>query len=155
MDLEDRFVESCRRRRLVKYFRHWVGQAIQRAEWVEACRQSDIYKQKVQLQRSATAAPSEKKRQMELSPTPESPIRKRARKRVSSVYQPPRTDEQLAQRLKEVRIPYKANDICDLPFFFFFKILEPGGEPASVGSWIVPRGAPRSRARDERLIAVF
>jgi hypothetical protein len=77
-----------------------------RAAWVEACEHSEAYNQKVQLERrSNNVSPaSERKRPVETNSAPASPVRKRARKRVSSVYQQPLTDEELATRLKEVRV---------------------------------------------------
>jgi nuclear mRNA export protein SAC3 len=87
-------------------FERWVQRATDRAEWLEACEHSEAYKHKVQLERgSNNVSPvSERKRPVESNSAPASPIRKRARKRVSSVYQRPLTDEELATRLKEVRI---------------------------------------------------
>jgi hypothetical protein len=73
---------------------------------VEACEHSEAYKHKVQLERASNnvSPASERKRPVETNSAPASPIRKHASKRVSSVYQRPLTDEELAMRLKEVRI---------------------------------------------------
>jgi hypothetical protein len=75
-----------------------------RAEWQEACRHSDAYKEKVRLERSLSrSSSSQRKRPVEPALVSLSPERKRVRRRRSTVYQPPRTDEDLAQRLQEVR----------------------------------------------------
>ncbi|KAG6840779.1 hypothetical protein C0991_004384, partial [Blastosporella zonata] len=82
--------------------RRWHQRIIERVAWIEACRQSDAYKRKLKRQQQSPAY-SDKKRRISAGPgtITESPIKKRLRRRVSSEYHPPRTDEELAQRLKE------------------------------------------------------
>ena len=91
---------------LVKqYFEIWKQRAIKHAAWLEACRQSDSYRRKVRAQRQARAEMAEKKRKsMRSTIVSDTSPKKRIRKRISTEYQPPRTDEELAQRLKEVQI---------------------------------------------------
>jgi hypothetical protein len=92
---------------LVKqYFEIWKQRAIKHAAWLEACRQSDSYRRKVRAQRQARAEMAEKKRRMSMGSTivSDTSPKKRIRRRISTEYQPPRTDEELAQRLKEVQI---------------------------------------------------
>ncbi|KAF8736497.1 hypothetical protein AX14_014477 [Amanita brunnescens Koide BX004] len=89
---------------LVKqYFEIWKQRAIKHAAWLEACRQSDSYRRKVRAQRQARAEMAEKKRRISMGSTivSDSSPKKRIRRRISTEYQPPRTDEELAQRLKE------------------------------------------------------
>ncbi|KAL0947963.1 hypothetical protein HGRIS_010589 [Hohenbuehelia grisea] len=85
-------------------FHRWQRRATDRAAWIEACRNSDAYQQKVQRER-LLGSPAEKRRrrpsQLLDGTQGESPVKKRARKRVSDEYKPPRTDEELARRLKE------------------------------------------------------
>jgi nuclear mRNA export protein SAC3 len=111
-EAEVRAIALCRRGWIVRAcFERWVQRTMDRAEWMEACEHSETYKQKVQLERpSNNVSPvSERKRPVETNSVPASPIRKRARKRVSSVYQRPLTDEELAARLKGVR-----TYLCDM-----------------------------------------
>jgi hypothetical protein len=51
-----------------------------------------------------------------------SPPKKRTRKRISTDYQPPRTDEDLAKRFKEVCIPSLNLDLTPFPFLTWFNI---------------------------------
>jgi hypothetical protein len=103
----------------------WLKKIMDKAAWIEACKQSDAYQEKMRQQRELEKAKQKEKvngvangsprsqdlkRRMSSSlslpkPGGESPQRKKARKRVSSVYQPPRTDEELAARFKQVRQP--------------------------------------------------
>ncbi|KII90394.1 hypothetical protein PLICRDRAFT_136628 [Plicaturopsis crispa FD-325 SS-3] len=85
-------------------FSRWLQRTMDRAAWADACRRSDAYSQKIQRERaSASATPSiDKKRRRVSGILPETPtLRKRVRKRMSSEYQPPRTDEELARRFQE------------------------------------------------------
>ncbi|KAF8623868.1 hypothetical protein AX17_007270 [Amanita inopinata Kibby_2008] len=84
-------------------FERWKQRVIDHAVWLEACRQSDSYRQKIRSQRKARAEMPEKKRRISLGTimTTDTSPKKRIRRRISNEYQPPRTDEQLAQRLKE------------------------------------------------------
>lgn len=97
-----------------KYFKRWVDRTTDRAAYAEALRRSDAYKAKVQRHRLSNSLsaihdspPSEaKKRRMSMTGSPEPGYAKRARKhRVSTEYRQPVSDEELARRLKEVRIP--------------------------------------------------
>ncbi|KAG6812812.1 hypothetical protein H0H92_000270 [Tricholoma furcatifolium] len=87
-------VKSCLRR--------WHQRIIDRLAWIEACRQSDAYKEKIK-HRQASSLQLDKKRRISTGPgaTIILPVKKRLRRRVSSEYRPPRTDEELAQRFKE------------------------------------------------------
>ncbi|KAJ3518491.1 hypothetical protein NMY22_g13648 [Coprinellus aureogranulatus] len=106
-------------------FGHWLRKAIDKAAWIEACKESEEYKERMRRQRELESKGKQKenvnvngqgmngslgvggqelvrsssslKRVMDR----ESPQRKRAKKRVSSVYQPPRTDEELAARFRQ------------------------------------------------------
>lgn len=91
-------------------FARWLKRAMDRATWHEACRQGDEYRQKVadenrhssvlRLSSSRPEPPSEKKRRVS-NGVEVSPLRKRVRKKLTE-YRPPRTDEELAKRFKEV-----------------------------------------------------
>ncbi|KAK2464989.1 hypothetical protein APHAL10511_003065 [Amanita phalloides] len=85
-----------------RYFEVWKQRAIKQAAWIEACYQSDLYRRKVQVQRQARAEMTKKRRlSMESAVTSDTSPKKRIRGRLSTEYQPPRTDEELTQRLKE------------------------------------------------------
>ncbi|RXW14883.1 hypothetical protein EST38_g10970 [Candolleomyces aberdarensis] len=101
--------------------RHWVKKAIDRAAWIEACKQSDAYSAKIRLQRTqqqngavaivngtskaANTTNPDRKRRMEETATGAlttvSLQNKRQRRRVPSTWQPPMRDEELARRLYE------------------------------------------------------
>ena len=94
-------------------FDRWVQRTTDRAAYVEASRHGDEYRQKLQQQNSrrlVLQAPingvnGDKKRRISSNgPVRLSPQKKRARMRLSAEYQPLRTDEELARRLKEVHI---------------------------------------------------
>lgn len=94
-----------------KIFARWLKRTMDRAAWHEACRHGDEYRQKINIQSrhssvlslpSTSATPQEKKRQVSTSGVGLSPPKKRTRKRISADYRPPRTDEDLAKRFKEV-----------------------------------------------------
>ncbi|KAH9475152.1 SAC3 family protein 1 [Psilocybe cubensis] len=100
-------------------FRRWLKKAMDRAAYLEALKHGDEYRQKIHrsnharqqlaLRTSKNMDVVDKKRRIStnggraiasMSDGP-SPMKKRARKRVSSEYRPPRTDEDLANRFKE------------------------------------------------------
>ncbi|TFY70589.1 hypothetical protein EVG20_g2429 [Dentipellis fragilis] len=82
-------------------FRSWSKRTQERVEWKAACRRSDAYRERVQHERlSKSVSANGKKRRDVSGPVIETPSR-RMRRRISSHYEPPRTDEALAQRLKE------------------------------------------------------
>lgn len=106
-EMRARALAFAQKGHLVKYyFEIWKQRAITHAAWLEACRQSDSYRRKVRGQRQARAEMTEKKRRISIASTIASDMspKKRVRRRISTEYQPPRTDEELAQRLKEVQI---------------------------------------------------
>lgn len=101
-------------------FRRWLKKAMDRAAYLEARKHGDEYRQKLHhsnharqqlaLRASKNVDVLDKKRRIStngraLAATSDgpSPMKKRARKRVSSEYRPPRTDEDLAKRFKEVQ----------------------------------------------------
>lgn len=103
-DLENRSVLFIRKSLVVKTcLRRWHRRLLERIAWIEACRQSEAYKDKIKYQRQSPVH-VDKKRRISAGPgmVIKSPVKKRVRRRVSSDYCPPRTDEELAQRFKEV-----------------------------------------------------
>ncbi|GLB42874.1 putative SAC3/GANP family protein [Lyophyllum shimeji] len=113
-ELENKAADFVRKSTLVKTtFRCWQARAIERAAWIEACEQSEAYKEKIKHQRKSLSLHPDKKRRISAGPgtVVDSVVKKRARRRVSSDYHPPRTDEELARRLKEVHtVPF--NSLC-------------------------------------------
>lgn len=106
------------KREVVKQcLRRWVRRTADRAAWRDACSKSEAYREKVENERkkkereaARNGSPSEKRRRRssDISDTSiraSSPAKKRVKRRVSDKYQPPRTDADLAQRLKEVSLP--------------------------------------------------
>ncbi|KIK95746.1 hypothetical protein PAXRUDRAFT_826697 [Paxillus rubicundulus Ve08.2h10] len=85
-----------------EYFSRWQQRLVERARWIEACRRSTAYKEKVQAERlsRSVSSPSEKKRKTAPRETP-TPIKKRLRSRLSSDYKPPQNDEELAKRFEK------------------------------------------------------
>ncbi|KAF9495569.1 hypothetical protein BDN71DRAFT_1589686 [Pleurotus eryngii] len=93
--------------------RRWVRRTADRAAWRDACSKSEAYREKVESERKKkeregvrNGSPSEKRRRRnsdisDTSTRASSPAKKRVKRRVSDKYQPPRTDADLAQRLKE------------------------------------------------------
>lgn len=87
-------------------FKRWLQRTMDNAAWLEACQHSEAYREKVQHQKQARDSPIDKKRRISNGPIASSvsPKKKRVRRRVSAEYKPPRTDEELARRFKEVQI---------------------------------------------------
>ncbi|THH12412.1 hypothetical protein EW146_g7728 [Bondarzewia mesenterica] len=82
-------------------FQRWAARATERAAWTAAVRRSDAYSKRVHRQRLSDGQSANKKRRESNGSTAEPPSLKRSRKRVSGQYVPPRSDDELAQRLKE------------------------------------------------------
>ncbi|KAI6001946.1 SAC3/GANP/Nin1/mts3/eIF-3 p25 family-domain-containing protein [Pisolithus albus] len=95
-----RFARKCY---LVKtYFSQWRRRLSDRAKWIEACKRSQEYSERVQAERlsrsTTTAVPPEKRR---IAPTEDSvPRKRRAKSRPVSEFKSPQTDEQLARRFE-------------------------------------------------------
>ncbi|KAG5735430.1 SAC3 family protein 1 [Termitomyces sp. T112] len=101
-DSENRSILFARKSLIVKTcLRRWHHHLLERVAWIEACRQSDAYKQKIKYQRESLVHLDKKRRiSADFGMVLDLSIKKRVR-RVSSEYHPPRTDEELAQRFKE------------------------------------------------------
>ncbi|KAF8962842.1 SAC3/GANP/Nin1/mts3/eIF-3 p25 family-domain-containing protein [Flammula alnicola] len=98
-------------------FERWIQRATDRAAYLEARRHGDEYREKLQnsvngrqnqilLRTSKNRLTLDKKRRISINGAilgehGPSPLKKRARKRMSGEYRPPRTDEDLARRFKE------------------------------------------------------
>ena len=89
-------------------FSRWKQRLMDRVEYLEAVRKSDEYSKKLQTERELSASISvsscsggDRKRRIS-GMSPDSAQRKRARKRLSVKYVPPRTDDDLVRRLREV-----------------------------------------------------
>jgi nuclear mRNA export protein SAC3 len=105
IDLDAMAITFSRKGLLVKEcFGRWRKRATDRAAWIEACEQSDRYRQKIQRERKFRVPPPEKKRRMSTA-LPQSP-QKRIRRRISNKYRPPIDDEKLAQRFQEVQLSH-------------------------------------------------
>ncbi|KAF8151652.1 SAC3/GANP/Nin1/mts3/eIF-3 p25 family-domain-containing protein [Crassisporium funariophilum] len=107
-EMENKALTFERRSTPVKEcFQRWLKHATDRAAWLEACRHSDAYRERVKgRQRPLPNEKLDKKRTISRTGAPSddsnlSPVKKRARRRISAEYHPPRTDEELARRLKE------------------------------------------------------
>ncbi|ETW76545.1 hypothetical protein HETIRDRAFT_460814 [Heterobasidion irregulare TC 32-1] len=101
--LEGKAVDFLRRSLVVKSsFQQWRHDTTERLKWVDAVRRSDAYSERVHRQSLSNGKSPSKKRRESNGIVVEAPTAKRVRKRMSSKYVPPRTDDQLAQRLKEV-----------------------------------------------------
>ncbi|KAG5641628.1 hypothetical protein DXG03_004564 [Asterophora parasitica] len=99
--LRNKASQFAQRSTLVRsYFRRWYERIVEHGAWLEACQQSDAYREKIKQQ---SPAHFDKKRRISAGPGTivELPLKKRARRRVSSDYHPPRTDEELARRFKK------------------------------------------------------
>ncbi|KIJ19387.1 hypothetical protein PAXINDRAFT_178967 [Paxillus involutus ATCC 200175] len=83
-------------------FSRWQQRLVERAKWIEACRRSTAYKEKVQAERlsRSVGSPSEKKRKTAPQET-RTPLKKRLRSRLSGDYKPPQNDEELARRFEK------------------------------------------------------
>jgi len=89
-------------------YSRWKQRLMDRVEYLEAVRKSDEYSKKLQIERELSASVSvsscgggDRKRRISGMPL-DSAQRKRARKRLSVKYAPPRTDDDLVRRLREV-----------------------------------------------------
>ncbi|KAF8814570.1 hypothetical protein BYT27DRAFT_7249958 [Phlegmacium glaucopus] len=109
-EMKNKALAFAQRSLLVKNcFKRWLKVAVDKAAWLEACQHGDAYREK--LHNRSLPAPqlslTNGKRRMsdtgiasgEVNSPPAQ--RKRARRRISSQYHPPRTDEELAKRFKE------------------------------------------------------
>lgn len=104
-ELEAKVNDFVQRSNLVKStFQHWHQLVLQKAAYYEACQQSEAYRQKIRGQRRSMGSYPDKKRRISTTSVAmlDSPQKKRARRRMSSDYHQPRTDEELARRFKEV-----------------------------------------------------
>ena len=109
VDLDAMVLPFLRRCLLVKdCFDRWKQKVIDRAAWIEAYEHSDTYRQKIQHERKPRAPAPEKKRRASSVLFLQTP-QKRIKKRISSEYKPPQTDEELAQRFKEVQLPHRSH----------------------------------------------
>lgn len=83
-------------------FKRWLKLTTDRAVFAEAVERGDAYSK--QEREKMMKFPDSKKRRLSTNITRDSPppARKRVRKRVSQEYRPPRTDEELAKRFKQV-----------------------------------------------------
>jgi hypothetical protein len=134
-EMEEKALAFERKSIVVKEcFRRWVQRATDRAAYLEARRHDEEYRAKLhrsanglELRASRDRHPNgnglaiDKKRRMSASMNGVgegkehrmSPKRKRARKRATGEYQPPRTDAELAKRFKEVQcVPFLAIVLC-------------------------------------------
>lgn len=87
-------------------FSRWKQKLMDQVEYLEAVRRSSEYSKKLQAERELSASTSvsssgDKKRR-DQGMSPDAAQRKRARKRQSAKYAPPRTAEDLIRRLQEV-----------------------------------------------------
>ena len=121
--------------------------AIDEIAWIEACRQSDAYRKKIRSQRSSHGLSTKKRRISTGYVSLESPQKKRARRRVSGDYQPPRTDEALAQRFKEVHLLYPVDDLFGPQILILILLVssEPRGARTSLGSRLFPPSDQNAR----------
>jgi hypothetical protein len=103
-------------------------------EYLEAVRRSEDYSKKLQIERELSASISvsssggERKRRIS-GISPDSAQRKRARKRLSVQYAPPRTEDELIRRLREVC----ADQNAKLSVGSLSCTTEPRGERTEVG----------------------
>jgi len=101
---------KCRGVLVKNCFSRWKRRLMDRVEYLEAVRKSDEYSKKLQIERELSASISvsscsggDRKRRIS-GMSPDSAQRKRARKRLSVKYAPPRTQDDLVRRLREVCI---------------------------------------------------
>jgi len=109
VDAKEKAIRFKRRGVLVKNcFSRWKQRLMDRVEYLEAVRKSDEYSKKLQTERELSTSVSvsscsggDRKRRIS-GMSPDSAQRKRARKRLSVKYAPPRTQDDLVRRLREV-----------------------------------------------------
>ena len=103
--MEATALNFSRRCSLVKTcFSQWRKRQSDRAKWLEACKRSQAYSEKVQaerLSRVSATPPSEKQRKV-VSTEPRIHPKSRVKNRPSTEYKP-QTDEELAKRFEKVR----------------------------------------------------
>ena len=100
---------KCRGVLVKNCFSRWKKRLMDQVEYLEAVRKRDEYSEGVRMKRELSASISvsscsggDRKRRIS-GMSPDSAQRKRARKRLSAKYAPPRTQEDLVRRLREVR----------------------------------------------------
>ena len=100
---------KCRGVLVKNCFSRWKQRLMDRVEYLEAVRKSKEYSKKLQMERELSASISissysggDRKRRIS-GMSPDSAQRKRTRKRLSAKYTPPRTQDDLVRRLREVR----------------------------------------------------
>lgn len=104
-NLESRAINFLKTCTLVKNcFGRWRQSLIDKDAWTEACRRSDAYSRKILRQRSSDSLTSERKRRATLGSLSDTPLKKRARQRVSGEYKKPHVDEELARRFQAVSL---------------------------------------------------
>jgi len=128
---------KCRGVLVKNCFSRWKRRLMDRVEYLEAIRKSDEYSKRLQIERELSASISvsscsggDRKRRVS-GMSPDSAQRKRARKRLSVKYAPPRTQDDLVRRLREVCASW--NTSTSLPARLLPLIAEPRGERAEVG----------------------
>ncbi|KAH7925714.1 hypothetical protein BV22DRAFT_1010643 [Leucogyrophana mollusca] len=104
-ELQRKALAFSRKGVLVKdIFDRWRERTAARIKWIEACRRSDSYSQKVQTQRrlpsnTGNITPERKRKTGPVDTR--TPVRKRLKNRLSTEYKPPRNDEELAKRFEQ------------------------------------------------------
>ncbi|KAH7906674.1 SAC3/GANP/Nin1/mts3/eIF-3 p25 family-domain-containing protein [Hygrophoropsis aurantiaca] len=103
-DLDTKALIFSRKGILVRHiFEQWRERTASRIKWLEACRRSDSYSQKIQNERlsRSTASPTPEKKRKLGSHEARIPIRKRLKSRLSAEYKPPQTDGELVKRFEQ------------------------------------------------------
>jgi hypothetical protein len=96
-------------------FSRWKQRLMDQVEYLEAVKKSDEHRKRVQTERELSASISvsssggDRKRRVS-GMSPDAAQRKRARKRQSLKYTPPRTEDDLIRRLREVRTDRNASE---------------------------------------------
>ena len=128
-DAKERAIRFKRRGVLVKNcFSRWRLRLMEQVEYLEAVKKSDEYKKKLQLERELSASISvsssggDRKRRIS-GMSPDSAQRKRAKKRSFAKYAPPRTEDDLIRRLREVCVNCGAPK--SLPCNLLSRVAEP------------------------------
>ncbi|KAH8105344.1 SAC3/GANP/Nin1/mts3/eIF-3 p25 family-domain-containing protein [Cristinia sonorae] len=104
-ELADEFMQS--HSPVAMYFRKWLRKATDYAAWHDACRRSEMYREKLQRAnvfpdfKSSSNGTQASKRRASSGVVQEPQPTKRARRRVSTDYKPAMTDEELVRHLKE------------------------------------------------------